>query len=59
MTVLDQLLEKVTRYDYNICDPGCDCCGVSVEFQVEQRYGEYIKYDELVALIAELKAQAV
>jgi hypothetical protein len=58
MTVLDQLLEKVTRYDYNICYLGY-FGGTTVEFTVDQRYGEYIKYDELVALIAELKAQAV
>ena len=53
--VLDELLERVTRYDASI-QGGCECCGSWIEYDQYDR-GDLVKYDHLEDLVNMLKAE--
>ncbi len=44
-------LSNVQRYDYTMDNPGCDCCGPSVEFNEDNKYGDWIKAEHIKEII--------
>jgi len=48
--LLRKVLSEVSRYDAEIAGD-IDCCGIYIEFERDDKYGEYVKYEELVDLL--------
>lgn len=53
--ILDELLQRVTRYDASL-EGGCDCCGTWIAYDVYSM-GDLVKYDDLADLITTMKTE--
>ena len=51
-------LQSLTKYEATI-GGGCDCCGSWVEHEVDNKYGDWVKFDDIKALIKELQANSL
>lgn len=50
-------LQSLTKYDASI-GGGCECCGSWVEHQADM-YGDWIKVEDIEALVKELQANGL
>jgi len=51
-------LQSLTKYNASICG-GCECCGTWVEHEVDNKYGNWIKVEDIENLVKELQANGL
>lgn len=51
-------LQSLTKYDASI-EGGCECCGSWVEHKVDNKHGDWIKVEDVEALVKELQSNVL